>query len=499
MAISAEDYSPGVHRQRHGSSGHRLPSHDREAAANVDAAIAYAKASGTRVIFDIDYRPLFWRLVAKDAGESRYVSSDLATAATQHVLPYADLIVGTEEEIRIAGGDIDTRKALVSIRRLSAAPIVMKRGPQGCVVFDGRDTRRSGQGDRWAGISRGGIQSRRSGRWFPVRLSFGLAARRELERMLPSRQCLRCAGRVAARLLAGLADREGACLVSGKRHRLKPRCTITVRLKRSSRDDAPGQAAAGSRDRLRGACSRPAIRRWTTIASRVLRRSPLTSCFASKCKPRLRQASWSMAPAAATRFLPSARRQIGSCARSKYARPQAVIVFGRKAGGRPAAQLAAKSDRQMRRSHGRRCFIRASERTSTGASIRGGDVGARADAGAGTGCADRTNSIWPTASGRSRPSGCVRTGGELRHGRSFGLGRLASRHRGIQSDVPRRSDARRRRPRSRERVSRCLKALSSPAGNRRGQSIYAEPLLDWEAGRSDDATLAREIRQISTG
>lgn len=136
MAISVEDYS----REFVGSATALLVTGSHlttvEAAANVDAAIAYAKAGGTRVIFDIDYRPLFWRLVSRDAGESRYVSSELATAATQNVLPHADLIIGTEEEIRIAGGDIDTRKALVSIRRLSAAPIVMKRGPQGCVVFD---------------------------------------------------------------------------------------------------------------------------------------------------------------------------------------------------------------------------------------------------------------------------------------------------------------------------------------------------------------------------
>jgi len=137
MAISSEDYRPefiGCATALLVSGSHLTTP---EAAANVDTAIAYAKAGGTRVIFDIDYRPLFWRLVNKEAGDSRYVSSDLATAATQRVLPSADLIVGTEEEIRIAGGEMDTRTALVRIRQLSAAPIVMKRGPQGCVVFDG--------------------------------------------------------------------------------------------------------------------------------------------------------------------------------------------------------------------------------------------------------------------------------------------------------------------------------------------------------------------------
>ena len=137
MAINSRDYSPEFIGRATALlvSGSHLTTAD--AAANLDVAISWAKAAGTRVIFDIDYRPLFWRLVAKDAGESRYVSSDLATNATQRVLPFADLIVGTEEEIRIAGGQADTRAALVRIRQLSAAPIVMKQGPQGCVVFDG--------------------------------------------------------------------------------------------------------------------------------------------------------------------------------------------------------------------------------------------------------------------------------------------------------------------------------------------------------------------------
>lgn len=137
MAISAADYSPDFIGRATALlvTGSHLTT--AEAAANVDAAISHAKVRRTRVIFDIDYRPLFWRLVAKDAGESRYVSSDLATTATQRVLPLADLIVGTEEEIHIAGGEADTRKALVRIRQISAAPIVMKRGPQGCTVFDG--------------------------------------------------------------------------------------------------------------------------------------------------------------------------------------------------------------------------------------------------------------------------------------------------------------------------------------------------------------------------
>jgi 5-dehydro-2-deoxygluconokinase len=55
----------------------------------------------------------------------------------QAVLPLCDLIVGTEEEVHIAAGEADTLRALSRIRALSPATLVLKRGPRGCVVFEG--------------------------------------------------------------------------------------------------------------------------------------------------------------------------------------------------------------------------------------------------------------------------------------------------------------------------------------------------------------------------
>ena len=45
------------------------------------------------------------------------------------------MLVGTEEEICIAGGHTDVLEALASIRRKSDAVIVLKRGPLGCSIF----------------------------------------------------------------------------------------------------------------------------------------------------------------------------------------------------------------------------------------------------------------------------------------------------------------------------------------------------------------------------
>jgi 5-dehydro-2-deoxygluconokinase len=98
-------------------------------------AMHAAKAAGTRVVLDIDYRPVLWGLTAPGLGERRYVASQAVSDEIQSVLPLCDLVVGTEEEVHIAGGSDDTLAALRTIRRASAALIVMKRGPMGCVAF----------------------------------------------------------------------------------------------------------------------------------------------------------------------------------------------------------------------------------------------------------------------------------------------------------------------------------------------------------------------------
>jgi 5-dehydro-2-deoxygluconokinase len=101
-------------------------------------AMHIARQAGARVIFDIDYRPNLWGLAGHDAGEERYIASDAVSAHLQAILPECDLIVGTEEEVHIAGGASDTLAALRRIRDLApAAAIVLKRGPMGCTVFTG--------------------------------------------------------------------------------------------------------------------------------------------------------------------------------------------------------------------------------------------------------------------------------------------------------------------------------------------------------------------------
>ncbi len=100
-------------------------------------AMAFAKKHNRKIIIDIDYRPNLWGLAGHGAGEERYIKSDKVTAHIQTVLADCDLIVGTEEEVHIAGGTEDTLEALKAIRAISKGTIVLKRGPMGCVVYPG--------------------------------------------------------------------------------------------------------------------------------------------------------------------------------------------------------------------------------------------------------------------------------------------------------------------------------------------------------------------------
>ena len=104
------------------------------AAANY-RAMEIARRQGGKVIFDIDYRPVLWGLTGRGLGENRFVDNAEVTRRLQAILPGSDVVVGTAEEIHIAGGSTDTLAALRRIRGQTSALIVLKRGDQGCIAF----------------------------------------------------------------------------------------------------------------------------------------------------------------------------------------------------------------------------------------------------------------------------------------------------------------------------------------------------------------------------
>lgn len=104
--------------------------------AAVIKALTLARKHGLRTALDIDYRPNLWGVAGHGDGESRFVESASVTARLRSSLHYFDLIVGTEEEFHIAGGSTDTLEALRSVRDVSAATLVCKRGPLGAIAFE---------------------------------------------------------------------------------------------------------------------------------------------------------------------------------------------------------------------------------------------------------------------------------------------------------------------------------------------------------------------------
>lgn len=100
-------------------------------------ALEYARCNDVRTVLDIDYRPVLWGLTGKADGETRFIADGSVSAHLRGILPLFDLIVGTEEEFRIAGGRDDLADALRSVRDVTSATLVVKRGPLGCTVIDG--------------------------------------------------------------------------------------------------------------------------------------------------------------------------------------------------------------------------------------------------------------------------------------------------------------------------------------------------------------------------
>jgi 5-dehydro-2-deoxygluconokinase len=96
--------------------------------AAVLKALLIGRRHGARTALDIDYRPSLWGLAGHGAGESRYIESAQVTKKLQGHLGLFDLIVGTEEEFHIAGGSTDTVAALRTVRSVSGATFVCKRG-----------------------------------------------------------------------------------------------------------------------------------------------------------------------------------------------------------------------------------------------------------------------------------------------------------------------------------------------------------------------------------
>jgi 5-dehydro-2-deoxygluconokinase len=98
--------------------------------ASLELAIKIKDAGG-KVVLDVDYRPVLWGLTPKDMGEQRYIKHPEVTERLLEAAALCDLILGTEEEMRILGGEDDLMAALRRVRTVSNAVLVCKRGELG--------------------------------------------------------------------------------------------------------------------------------------------------------------------------------------------------------------------------------------------------------------------------------------------------------------------------------------------------------------------------------
>lgn len=100
-------------------------------------ALELAGRHGVVRVLDIDYRPVLWGLTGKGDGETRYIGSEAVSRHLQAQLPLFELIIGTEEEWLIAGGEGELMAALRSARQHTQAVFVVKRGALGCSIIEG--------------------------------------------------------------------------------------------------------------------------------------------------------------------------------------------------------------------------------------------------------------------------------------------------------------------------------------------------------------------------
>jgi 5-dehydro-2-deoxygluconokinase len=134
MAVSAEDFDSAFV----GSAKALLVSGTHFSQPKTAEACLGAIRKAKKFVFDIDYRPVLWGLTSPGMGEQRFVASRHVTKRLQEVIGLADLVIGTEEEFHIAGGCEDTDEALRRIQKISRATLVVKRGPLGCTVHEGK-------------------------------------------------------------------------------------------------------------------------------------------------------------------------------------------------------------------------------------------------------------------------------------------------------------------------------------------------------------------------
>jgi 5-dehydro-2-deoxygluconokinase len=90
-------------------------------------ALERAKNAGAIVVCDIDFRSMSWRSPAE------------AGLAIRLALPYVDVLIGNQLELKLAAGEDDLDRAVAKIRRIGVPMLVSKLGEEGTRVLRGEE------------------------------------------------------------------------------------------------------------------------------------------------------------------------------------------------------------------------------------------------------------------------------------------------------------------------------------------------------------------------
>jgi 5-dehydro-2-deoxygluconokinase len=91
------------------------------------AALERARRAGCRVVFDVDYRAMSWP------------SPEAAGLAVRLALPFIDVLIGNQPELRLVAGVDDLERA-TEVLRERVPLLVSKLGEQGTRVWQGRES-----------------------------------------------------------------------------------------------------------------------------------------------------------------------------------------------------------------------------------------------------------------------------------------------------------------------------------------------------------------------
>ena len=90
-------------------------------------ALERAKRAGCRVVFDVDYRAMSWP------------SQGAAGQAVRLALPFIDVLIGNQPELRLVAGETDLERATDALRE-RVPLLVSKLGEQGTRVWQGAES-----------------------------------------------------------------------------------------------------------------------------------------------------------------------------------------------------------------------------------------------------------------------------------------------------------------------------------------------------------------------